>query len=353
MLMRALRWHGPHDLRLDEVADPEIAKPDDVLIEVAACGVCGTDLHEFAHGPNMIRPKPHPLTGVRAPLTLGHEFSGVVTATGSAVGDLEPGRLVTVDPCLRCGVCPPCLRGDYHLCVLGGSVGLASDGAFASHVVVPRVNVLPVPDGVSAEFAAVAEPLAVGLHAATRAQVGPGDAVLILGAGPIGIAALLGAVACGAASIYVSEPVAERARMAADFGATEVFDPTSTDVRREVFSRTGRSGPDAVIEATGRPDAFELAVTSVRRGGTVSVAGISAERVGVDLRQLVLYERQVVGSLGYHHDIERVLRLMAAGRLDAGPFVTAVAPLSNGVAVIEELAADRGGNLKVLLTPKG
>lgn len=351
--MYALRWHGPTDIRLDDVPEPTIEASDDVVIEVAACGICGTDLHEYTHGPNMIRPSAHPLTGIQPPVTLGHEFSGIVTAVGDAVTDLHPGSLVTVDPCLRCGGCAPCLRGDYHLCAIGGSVGLASDGAFAAHVRVPRVNVLPVPEGVSAESAAVAEPLAVGMHAATQAHISAGDSVLVLGAGPIGIASLLGALACGAASVYVSEPSAGRGQLALSMGATEVFDPTVSDVRREVFLRTGRSGPDAVIEATGRPDAFELAITTVRRGGHVSVVGISAERLGVDLRQLVLYERHVAGSLGYHHDIERVLQLIAAGRLDTGAFITSTAPLSEGVSVIEQLSNDRGSNLKILLTPKG
>jgi len=351
--MQALRWHGPTDLRLDDVRAPELSKADDVLIDVAACGICGTDLHEFAHGPNMIRQSPHPLTGAQPPLTLGHEFSGMVRGTGDGVTDLQAGQLVTVDPCLRCHSCPPCLRGDYHLCAKGGSVGLACDGAFAAQVVVPRVNVLRVPDGVSAEAAAVAEPLAVGLHAAKQARIGAGDAVLILGAGPIGIAALLGAIVCGASSVYVSEPSANRAHMALNMGATEVFDPTVTDVRREAFLRTGKSGPDAVIEATGRKEAVEQAITSVRRGGTVSVVGISADRLGVDLRELVLYERYVAGSLGYHHDIERVLKLIAAGRLDTAPFVTSVAPLSEGVATFEQLSASRTAGLKILLTPKG
>jgi (R,R)-butanediol dehydrogenase/meso-butanediol dehydrogenase/diacetyl reductase len=351
--MHALRWHGPRDLRLEEVPDASIEAPDDVLIDVVACGICGTDLHEYAHGPNMIRTSPHPLTGAQPPLTLGHEFSGVVRALGASATDLELGSLVTVDPCLRCGTCSPCLRGDYHLCARGGSVGLASDGAFATSVRVPRINVLPVPDGVSPESAAVAEPLAVGLHAAKQARIGAGDTVLVLGAGPIGIASLLGALACGASSVYVSEPAAERGALALSMGATEVFDPTSADVRKEVFVRTGRSGPDAVIEATGRPDAFELAITSVRRGGHVAVVGISAEHLGFDLRQLVLYERHVAGSLGYHHDIERVLQLIAAGRLDTDAFITSVAPLSEGVSVIEQLCDERGSNLKVLLTPKG
>ena len=350
--MQALRWHANNDLRLEEVPTPQPG-PHDVLIEVAACGICGTDLHEFRHGPNMIRPTPHPLSGVAPPLTLGHEFSGRIAAVGDDVTDLNPGQLVTVDPCLRCGSCPSCLRGDYHLCTKGGSVGLASHGAFASHVLVPQVNVLPVPDGVPAEWAAVAEPLAVGLHAATRAGIGPGDVVLVIGAGPIGIASLLGAISRGAAAVYVSEPVPGRAELARRFGATEAFDPSTTDVRREVFLRSGKVGPDAAIEATGRPDAFQLAINSIRRGGRVSIVGISDAQLSVDLRQVVLFERSVLGALGYHHDIERVLRLMASGRLDPGPFITDVRPLDAAVDTFVQLATSPIDQLKILLTPNG
>lgn len=350
--MKALRWHANGDLRLDDVPPPTPQRPDDVVINVAACGVCGTDLHEFQHGPIMIRTTPHPLSGTTPPVTLGHEFSGHVVAAGEAVTDLAVGQLVTVDPCLRCGVCPSCLRGDYHLCAKGGSVGLASDGAFASGVVVPRVNVIPVPAGVSPEWAAVAEPLAVGLHAATRAGIGPGDTVLITGGGPIGIAALLGAISRGAAAVYVSEPVPERAEMARRFGAAEAFDPTTTDVRREVFLRSGRVGPDAAIEATGQPKAFEVALTSLRRGGRLSLVGISDQYLNVDLRTVVLFERSISGALGYHHDIERVLRLMACGRLDPGPFITDVRPLDSAVGTFEQLSHSPADQLKVLLTPK-
>jgi (R,R)-butanediol dehydrogenase / meso-butanediol dehydrogenase / diacetyl reductase len=350
--MQALRWHANSDLRLEEVPTPEPAAPHDVLIEVAACGVCGTDLHEFRHGPNMIRPTPHPLSGVAPPLVLGHEFSGHVVGLGDAVTDLAIGQLVTVDPCLRCHSCPSCLRGDYHLCTKGGSVGLASDGAFASHVLVPRVNVLPVPEGVPAEWAAVAEPLAVGLHAATRAGIRPGDVVLVTGGGPIGIASLLGAISRGAAAVYVSEPVSERAELARRFGATEAFDPTTTDVRREVFLRSGKVGPDAAIEATGRPEAFELLVNSVRRGGRISLVGISDERLSFDLRHVVLFERSVLGALGYHHDIERVLKLMATGRLDPRPFITDMRPLDNALETFEQLADSPADQLKILLTPR-
>lgn len=350
--MQALRWHGRADLRLDDVEEPDSPGPGEALIDVRTCGICGTDLHEYQHGPNMIRQKPHPLTGAEPPLTLGHEFSGTLLQLGDAVPGFSAGDRVTVDPCIRCGRCRWCVRGEYHICVSGGSIGLASDGAFARTVRVPVECLVRIPDGVPDEQAALAEPLAVGMHAVSRAQVAMGDTVVVLGAGPIGVAVLLSARLAGASSIVVSEPNADRAARAAALGATEVYDPTTTDVRREVFLRTGRIGPDVVIEATGRPELVQLAVTTVRRGGRVALAGISDADLQVNLRQVVLYERSIHGSLGYNFDIPRVLDLMATGRLDASSLITGVRPLSEGPDVFAELAADRGRHLKVLLTPK-
>lgn len=351
--MQALRWHGRADLRLDDVPEPVSPGPGEALVSVETCGICGTDLHEYQHGPNMIRMTSHPLTGAEPPFTLGHEFSGRVTELGADYPGLAVGDRVTVDPCLRCGRCRWCVRGEYHICAYGGSVGLASDGAFAPTVRVPLECLVRIPDGVSDEEASLAEPLAVGMHAVSRAQIAMGDTVVVLGAGPIGIAALLSARLAGASSIYVSEPNTERAARAAQLGATEVYDPTAADVRREVFLRTSRIGPDVVIEATGRPELVQLAIVTVRRGGRVALAGISDADLQVDLRQVVLYERSVHGSLGYNFDIPRVLDLMATGRLDASSLITGIRPLSHGPDVFAELAADRGRHLKVLLTPKG
>lgn len=350
--MKAVRWHGARDVRLEDVPNPEGPPPGSVVIEVAFCGICGTDLHEYAHGPVMIRPGPHPLSGQAPPVTLGHEFSGTVVERGGGVIGWPEGTRVAVDPCLRCGTCRWCVRGDYHVCERGGSLGLAADGALAPYVVVPTEQLVPVPDGVPLEHAALAEPLSVGLHAATRGDVRPGDTVLVLGAGPIGISAVLGARMAGAAAVFVSEPVTARAAQARTFGATEIFDPTEVDVRRVVFERSGRVGPDVVIEATGRPAVVDQAIRTARRGGRVVVAGIATEPVTIDTRQLVFYERTLTGSLGYNHDLPRVLALMAAGRFDPAPLITSVRPLAEAPGILAELSRDPGGELKVLIAPE-
>ncbi|TNC26534.1 alcohol dehydrogenase catalytic domain-containing protein [Amycolatopsis alkalitolerans] len=348
--MRALRWHGRGDLRLEEVPEPPEPGPGQAIVEVAYSGICGTDLHEYRHGPNLIRTGPHPLTGLAPPFTLGHEFSGRVVALGGEVPGIGVGTRVAVDPCLRCGVCRWCRHGEYHICAKGGSLGLAADGAFAPLVTVPAEGLVPIPDGVSDRLAALAEPLAVGLHAVRRAAVQPGDHVLLLGAGPIGVAALLALKLAGAAGIYVSEPVPERARCAAELGATEVFDPGRTDVRREVFLRTGRVGPDVVVEATGLPELAELAVTTVRRGGRAVLAGISGGSASLPLTQIVPFERTVLGSLGYNFDIPRVLELIATARLDPSPLLTGVYPLARGLDAFGELGSRH--HLKILLAPE-
>lgn len=351
--MRALRWHGRDDLRVDSVDEPATPGPGWALIEVSYCGVCGTDLHEYTAGPVMIRSGPHPLTGHSPPITLGHEMSGTVVALGSEASGVRIGSRVAVDPCLRCGDCYWCRRGEYHICATGGSVGLASPGAFAPLVRVPVEGLVPIPEGVSDEHASVAEPLAVGLHAAHRASVRPGDNILIIGAGPIGAAVLLAGRLAGAAGIFVSEPVQARAERARALGATEVFDPAVADVRREVFLRTGRVGPDVAVEATGRAECADLAISAVRRGGRVVLAGVGGQPLSSELNKIVLYERTVLGSLGYNYDIPRVLALMAAGRLDASRLVTGTYPLESGPEVFAALSASPDRHLKVLLTPEG
>lgn len=350
--MRALRWHARGDVRLEELEDLLEPRPGNVVIAVQYCGICGSDLHEFAAGPAMIRTSPHPLTGAVPPITLGHEFSGDVVSVGAGVDESWVGTLVSVDSSLHCGTCPACRAGDYHVCASGGAVGLAADGAFADLVEIPATQLFRVPEGVPARLAALAEPLAVGLHAARRGDVAPGDRVLVTGAGFIGMAAILGALACGAAEVYVSEPDPQRRQLAMHIGATATFDPSTDDVRREVFSATGRVGPDVAIDATGIPQVLNMAIRSVRRRGRIVIAGLGELPLECSVRDLVLYERSVLGSLGSRLEIPRVLGLMASRRWDLSALITGVYSLDDSQAVFSDLARGPSGGLKVLLTPR-
>jgi (R,R)-butanediol dehydrogenase / meso-butanediol dehydrogenase / diacetyl reductase len=351
--VRALRWHGARDLRLDDVDEPATPTAGEAIIEVAYCGICGTDLAEYTDGPVMIRPGPHPLTGASPPLVLGHEFSGRVTALGDDVAAFEVGQRVTVDPCWRCDVCYWCVRGDYHICKRGGSIGLASDGALAPLVRVPASGLVALPDEVDDRTGALVEPLAVGLHAVRRGAVNPGDRVLVIGCGPIGAAVILCARAAGAL-VYVSEPTAKRREVALTLGASEAFDPAVTDVRREVYLATGRIGPDVVLECTGIARMLPFAVDAVRRGGRVVLVGIGHGAAEVETQRIVPYEREILGSLGYRHDLPRVVELLRAGSIDPAPVITGVVPLEEAVeGAFEVLLADRGEHMKLLVRVGG
>lgn len=352
--MEALIWHAARDLRLESVDEPAPPGRGEVVVEVAYCGICGTDLHEYVDGPVMIRPQPHPLTGEAPPLALGHEFSGRIAAIGADVGGLALGERVTVDPCWRCGTCFWCRRGQYNICERGGSIGLASSGALGQFVRAQAAGVVRLPDEVDDQMAALAEPLAVGYHAVARGGVRSGDRVLVIGFGPIGGTVVLAAAAAGASDIFVSEPDPRRRDMALRLGATEALDPDGVDVRRETFLRTGRVGPDVVFECTGVPALIAAGLDTVRRGGRLVSVSTTHGTAAIDSRKLVLYEREIVGSLGYNHDLEIVVRLMAAGILDPRPLITGVVPLQDAITDgFDALLERREPHLKLLVDVGG
>lgn len=341
-MVRSLRWHGRGDVRLEDVELDGPLPPDMVEAEVSFCGICGSDVAEFTHGPVAIRVRPHPLTGRVAPLTLGHEFSAVVVEVGAEVRNVKVGDRIAADACWRCGECAACLGGAYNLCRLGGSIGLSSDGAFAERVRIPAYCAVPLPDGVSDRAGALLEPLAVGLHALTRGGARPGDVVAVLGFGPIGAATAAVGRAIGL-DIEVCEPnEARRARAVAH--GHRVFE---VDGSRQ-GEATRRRFP-VVVDATGSTTALPAAIELTARGGTVVVAGVAAAASTVDTSRLVLFERSVRGALGYVHDLPRVGSLIATGKLDVDGLVTRVVTLDQLPGEIERLAASPGGDLKVLV----
>ncbi|MCW3004044.1 MAG: threonine dehydrogenase-related Zn-dependent dehydrogenase [Conexibacter sp.] len=345
--MQALRWHGREDIRLDEVEQPQPTKLLDAVIEVELCGICGTDLSEYRHGPSMIRMAPHPLSGQAPPITLGHEFVGKLVEGASADKTIVPGSRVTVDACLRCGTCPSCVRGDYHRCRYGGSIGLHSDGGFARYVAVPSACLVAVPDEVTDEQAALTEPLAVGLHALERAGYRPGDVVVVLGHGPIGAGVALLARALGADPVVV-ELDPQRLKAAAELGFRTV--ESGDDLDRRVKAVVGKGGADVVVESTGAASVVPQAVACAARGGRIVLAGLPSRTSEIDARQITLYERSLIGSLGYRHDTPRVLELVRAGRLDPSLLVTDRVPLSDAVSTIKQLAASPGATIKTLVS---
>jgi len=346
--MDALRWHGNRDVRLETVDLELPLGPGMVEAEVSLCGICGSDVAEFAHGPFAIRARPHPLSGQMPPVTLGHEFSARIVAVGEGVADLAVGDRVAADACWRCERCQACRDGHYNRCPLSGSIGLCSDGGFAPLVRFPAYCAVKLPDQVSDRAGALLEPLAVGLHALDRGGARAGQTVVVLGFGPIGAATAELANAMGLRCL-VGEPSPAR-RERADALGLETFDPAgeARDVTRAVRQQTG-GGADIVVDASGVPAALESAPDMTVRGGRIVVAGLPKRPPVIDAARLVLFERSIVGTLGYAHDLPRVATMIADGRLAPEPLITKVVRLGAARAELGRLADDPGDDVKVLV----
>jgi (R,R)-butanediol dehydrogenase/meso-butanediol dehydrogenase/diacetyl reductase len=336
--MQAVRWHGNRDVRFEEVDLELPLAPGMIEVEVAFCGVCGSDLAEYAYGPFAIRERPHPLSGQAPPVTLGHELSGRVVAVGDGVESVAPGDRVAADACWRCEQCRACRTGRYNLCALSGSIGLCSDGAFAPRVRFPAYCAVPLPDTVSDRAGAMLEPLAVAVHAFDRVDARPGEVCVILGFGAIGACSALVGRAIGL-DVLVSEPGVERRSRAVDLGfRVHAPEGRPRDVARAVRALTDGGG-DVVIDASGAPPALEAAPDMTVRGGRIALVGLPKQPPALDpARQLVLYERSLVGSLGYAHDLPRAAAMIAAGTLDPEPLVSKQIALAGLPDQLEEMA---------------
>jgi (R,R)-butanediol dehydrogenase/meso-butanediol dehydrogenase/diacetyl reductase len=266
--MRALRFHAAHDVRVEEVPEPPAPGAGEVLVAPVACGICGTDLHEYTSGPLRTPAVPHPLTGATLPQILGHELAGTVIAVGPGVRSVAPEDRVSVMPLLTCGACRACRSGRAQHCELRACVGLRHPwGGMADRALVTEHQVARLPDAVSWTAAAMIEPLAVSASAVAAGGTAPGDAELITGAGPIGALAALAAADAGADDVVVSEPNAGRAALMASLGF-EVLDPTSTDVAEACRERR-EGGFEVVVECSGHPAGLTTGLDAVAPGGCV------------------------------------------------------------------------------------
>ncbi|GAA3815990.1 2,3-butanediol dehydrogenase [Cellulomonas soli] len=323
--MRAVRYHGRGDVRLEEIPEPSL-RPGAVRIAPAWTGICGTDLHLFQDGPLPPSPtaeRPHPLSGETLPVVLGHEFSGVVLELGEGVEGLSVGEGVVVEPLLVCGACPSCRDGRYNGCDSMGFVGISGGGGgLAEQVVVDRRWVHPVGD-LPLDEAALIEPLAVAVHAVRRAGVRAGDVVLVGGAGPIGL--LVAAVARGlGATTVVSEVSAARKETALRTGAADVvLDPTQDDVPARVATMTDGRGADVAFVCAGVQPVLDAMVEAVRARGVVQVVAEFGARPAVDLSRVVLRELDVRGAIGYAGDHPTAIALVRDGKVDLRPFISA------------------------------
>lgn len=350
--MRAARYYGQHDIRVEEVAEPQVREPDDVLVDVAYCGICGTDLHEYAVGPIVTPTTPHPLTGVTLPQTLGHEFSARVTAVGPAVRDVAVGDRVSIMPAIVCGRCRYCRRGQGHLCVQFACTGLSAEtGGLAEHAVVKEYQVAKLPDEVSDIEGAVIEPAAVAAYGVERGGVTGGDIVLVTGAGPIGILSAMYASAVGASTVIISEPNKNRSALAASLDIGPVVDPTTGELDELVGQLTDGDGVDLAIECSGSTPGLTSCMKQTRKRASIVQTGLHTQPATLDAMALAEKDLTLYGSWCWSMtDWPRIIRMVASGVYPIGKAVTAQIPLDDVVTEgFDRLIDPQGDQLKVLV----
>ena len=349
--MRALRFHSARDLRIENVPEPPTAAAGDVVVRVATCGICGTDLHEYMAGPIVTRVEPHPLTGARNPQILGHEFAGDVVATGPGVTSVAEGDRVAIMPLAYCGQCAYCRRGLQHLCATMGCVGLSHAwGGMAEFATVADYQVVRLPETVDYRQGALIEPTAVAAYGVERAGVAPGDSVLVTGAGPIGALAALCARSAGASTVYISEPNAARRERAEALDVATVLDPTSVEVPEFLHEETDGLGVDVAIECSGHPNGFTSAVRSLRRRGTLAQTGLFVGEASVEPMLWALNDLTIVGTWCYWvYDFDRIAAQIGCGSLPVERVITSRITLDDAPDAFARLASGAADEIKVLI----
>jgi L-iditol 2-dehydrogenase len=330
-----------------EMAELPETKPEagEVLIRVAACGICGSDVHGYDGSSGRRVP----------PIVMGHEAAGTVAALGDGVTDFAAGDRVTFDSTVYCGTCAPCRRGEINLCdnrqVLGVSCAeYRRAGAFAEYVAVPSRIVYRLPDGLSFAEAAMLEAAAVAVHAVSLAQSFPESTALVVGVGMIGLLAAQALRAAGCSRVFVADVDGSRLKLAQDLGATAVLS-AETDIAKQVLQLTGGAGTDVVVEAVGRTQTVTASVESVRRGGTVVLVGNISREVSIPLQKVVTRQIRLQGSCASAGEYPRAMELLASGAIQVKPLITAIAPLADGPQWFARLHAREPNLMKVVLVP--
>ena len=313
--MRAAVYHGRRDVRIEEVDSPGPPRPHELLLDVAAGGICGTDASEWAHGP-FFTPidAPHPVTGHMGPMVIGHEFVGRVASLGSDVDGFGVGDLVASGAGVWCGTCRWCREGRTNLCERYYTHGLNAPGGLAEQVVVPASTCRTVPPGLDPVAAALAQPVAVAVHAVRRSGAAPGDRVAVIGAGAIGSLIAAAARFFGVEDLIAVDVDEERLRTARRMGAAESLDASVGDPVEKIRELTGGAGADLVIEASGAAATPQQAIDAARRGGAVLIVGLQAAPRRLDLHSLAVREVDVRSTNAHvcETDLPDALRILAA-----------------------------------------
>ena len=338
--MRALYYPAFDELVVTDRPDPEPAAGE-VILRVAACGICGSELEAFESR----NPRRTP------PLVMGHEFCGEVEATGGGVSQYVRGQRVVSHSLVPCGTCVRCRRGDTHLCARRQIFGMNRAGAFAEYVAVPARCLVPWPEAVPAEAACLAEPLANGIHMVHLTRAWDPDLVLVIGAGPIGLAAQQAFQALTGARVVVGDLSRERVKVAARLGATKTFDPREIAPEELARELTNGEGADVVIDAVGLGLTKRQSLEAARPGGAVVWIGLREDAMELSSYGVTLPERHVMGTYAATQDeLSEAVRLMESGAVDMTSWPEAF-PLEQGAEAFRRMLAAKGSDLKAVLVP--
>jgi len=326
--MKALVYHGRNDLRYEDFADPGPPGEGEVLIRVRASGLCHTDYNEIRNGPLYVSSSPHPRTGRCIPLVPGHEFSGDVLEAGPNVSGIRAGDRVAVNAVDACRRCFFCRRALYALCPSAAYIGFGRDGGYAEAVVVPAECCYVLPPQVSYRAGSLVEPMSVALHAVNRASPEIGSRAAVIGAGTLGLCTMQCLFSTGAREVHVLETAAAKRRLAADCGATSVWDPAHDDPAAGMRRMGGGIGVDVVFECAGSAAALEMAFRIARPGGTICIVAVYPGAFEFNWNGVLAAEQRVVTSLAYGDEYPTVIAMLTSGRLKAEPLITEVLSLS-------------------------
>lgn len=345
--MKAIRFMDPGVIEYSEIPQPEI-RDDEVLAQIAYAGFCATDI-ELLTG-EMIHIKNG---NTKYPIIPGHEWSGTVVAVGKNVRDFKVGDRVTSDVSLGCGECENCRQGHYNLCPNREVVGSYRNrqGVFAQYVAIPQRHLYHIPEGLSLEEAALAEPAATAMYAVTKAQIPAGAQVLVIGDGPIGqLAAQLANIA-GASRVIMAGSWDEKLAIARECGIHETINYHHEDVVQRARELT-ENGPEIVIETSGSNAALNMAVQALKpTGRIVAVSWYNGANVDVAMNTLIVKDAELIGSLASPNSFAPVLRYMVEGKLKVKPLITHIKRLEDFQNVIEMIRAKKEMRIKVLLKP--
>ena len=344
--MKALRkMQAARGLSYETAQVPAIGAAD-VLVRVKTASICGTDLHIYGWDRwSQGRIKP--------PVTLGHEFCGVVERVGEEVSAVKPGDFVSAEMHVNCGHCHQCRLGEAHICQNLRIIGIDQDGAFAEFVKIPASNIWKLDPAIPEHYGAILDPLGNAVHTVLAGPIA-GQTVLVTGCGPIGLMSIAVAKACGSSTVFATETNENRRAMAKKMGADVVLNPTAEDAVARILAETNGTGVDALLEMSGNPTAIQQGFKALRAGGRASLLGIPTESVPLDLVNDVIFKGATVqGIYGrrMYGTWVQMTALLKAGRLDLEPLFGEREPLEKFENAFAKLQGGLAG--KILLFPNG